>query len=99
MFHTSTSFNTDIGAWNVASVVTFMYATPKHPRCPPSSSIFQRYAFLSASAFNQDIGKWNVASATSFDRSFNGVNGATVFNRDISSWNVARVTTLMQVRH
>ena len=28
MFHTSTSFNTDIGAWNVASVVTFMYATP-----------------------------------------------------------------------
>jgi surface protein len=34
MFHTSTSFNTDIGAWNVASVVTFMYAVVRR-RAPP----------------------------------------------------------------
>jgi hypothetical protein len=27
MFHTSPTINTDIGAWNVASVVTFMYDT------------------------------------------------------------------------
>ena len=33
MFHTSTS-NTDIGAWNVARVSTFMYAVVRR-RAPP----------------------------------------------------------------
>jgi hypothetical protein len=71
MFHTSTSFNTDIGAWNVASVVTFMYAflgaTAFNQDIGKwnvaSATSFDR-SFYDANVFNRDISSWNVARVT-----------------------------------
>ena len=63
MFHTSTSFNTDIGAWNVASVS----ATGT-----TNSLCNMAYAFFGATAFNGDIGAWNIARVIDLRYTFAG---------------------------
>ena len=97
MFSGATSFNQNIGNWNVG------------PSAENMSSMFSGAAkfnqnignwnvenvndfsalFNGATSFNQNIGGWNVSSATDMSSMF---KEATSFNQNISSWNVSDVS-------
>jgi surface protein len=95
-FSRATSFNGNIGAWDVSNVTTmnsmFSSATSFNQDIGSwdvSSVTNMSNMFLGATAFNQDIGSWDVSSVTTMG----GVlNNAYSFNQDIGSWDVSSVT-------
>ena len=97
MFYEATSFNEDIGDWNVSTVTTmdsmFLGATSFNQDISGwNVSKVQNMSsmFLEATTFNQDIGGWNVSKVTDMSYMFLG----TPFNQDISSWNVSNVRNM-----
>jgi surface protein len=95
---TSTSFNGDIGAWNVSSVTNmyFMfyqaYAFNQDISSWDTRSVTSMaLMFKSATAFNQDISGWDTSSVTDMSRMF---SGATAFDKDISGWDTSSVTSM-----
>jgi surface protein len=107
MFSSATSFNQNIGAWDVSKVTTMVSMFQSNTAFnnsgssdinnwrPVSCSNFTSM-FESAGAFNQPIGGWEIGTG----RQVPDINMSsmfaynTVFNRDISAWDTSKVTNM-----
>ena len=98
LFDNKTTFNQDIGGWDVSSVTTmggmFNNATSFNQDIGDwdvSSVTNMVGMFYRASNFNQDIGRWNVSSVTDMSYMF---AYSYFFNQDIGDWDVSSVTNM-----
>jgi surface protein len=99
----NTSFNQNIGNWNVSGVTNMsgMFLSSSFNNGGSSSinnwntsnvtnmsSMFQN-----CYTFNQNIGSWNVSKVTNMQNMFSS-NASNQFNQNIGSWNVSKVTNM-----
>ena len=93
-----TSFNQDIGSWDVSNVYTmdnmFLGASSFNRdigNWDVSNVISMNGMFRRAEAFNQDIGRWDVSNVTNMDYLF---SEATSFNQDLTQWCVTNIPSM-----
>ncbi|MGY8866507.1 MAG: BspA family leucine-rich repeat surface protein, partial [Methylophagaceae bacterium] len=94
----ATSFNHDIGAWDISKVTDmsgmFYNATAFNGNIGnwDTAAVTNMYAmFYKATSFNHDIGAWDISKVTNMSGMF---QNATAFNGDIGSWGTAAVTNM-----
>ncbi len=96
MFSNETSFNQNIGKWDVSNGINFN-AMFKHAssfnqdigKWDVSNGTSFMSMFHGALSFNKDIGKWNVSKSLSFNSMFIQTQS---FEKDISGWDVSSGT-------
>jgi surface protein len=95
MFANATSFNQNIGNWDVSNVVymngMFQIAASFNQNIgnwDVSNVTNMSYMFANATLFNQDIGNWDVSNVIYMIDMF---SYATSFDQDIGNWDVSNV--------
>ncbi|MBN8577856.1 MAG: BspA family leucine-rich repeat surface protein [Cytophagales bacterium] len=98
MFNRATSFNGNIGNWDVSNVVdmTGLFDGATSFNQPignwnVGNVLYMNFMFNGASAFNQPIGNWNLSNVTTMLAMF---QLASSFNQPIGNWNVGNVTSM-----
>jgi len=98
MFAQATSFNGNIGAWDVSNVTNIlgMFANAHSFNqdigdWDVGNVTNMEYMFYNAKAFDQDLSAWDVSNVTNMRYMF---AGAVLFNGDIGDWNVGNVTNM-----
>ncbi|CAJ1935890.1 unnamed protein product [Cylindrotheca closterium] len=103
LFSGRTTFNEDIGNWNVSSVtdMPFMFYSASSfnqdlSSWDVSSVTTMSHMFDGAASFNQDLSSWIVSSVKFMSVMF---RNAQSFDQDLSSWDVSSVTDMTGMFH
>jgi surface protein len=101
MFEGITSFDQNIGNWNVLNVTNMQYMFRGATNYDnggnnsisgwTTSACTNMFGMFNGTKFNRNIGKWDVSNVTDMERMF---FDATLFNQDIGVWDVSNVSNM-----
>jgi len=95
MFFNASSFNQDIGDWDISNIIDLggmFYGSSSFNQniggWNTTNVINMEAMFYGATSFNQNIGGWNTTNVSNMNYLFAGANS---FNQEIGSWNTTNV--------